>query len=136
MVTQTELINYYSSIDKALRSSHEEKRHIIKALRSDVEDYLTEFPEASLENLMSRFGTPDSIANEHMRDMPIDEISKRISSAKANKKTVLIVLVVIAAITFIYLLSRILIALDFSTQYYDEEIISASRYFIERRNLL
>ena len=41
MVTQTELINYFSSIDKALHSSTNEKRHIIKALRSDVEDYLT-----------------------------------------------------------------------------------------------
>lgn len=136
MVTQTELIKYFSSIDNALRSSSGEKQHIIKSLRSDIEEYLAEFPEASFENLMSRFGTPDSIAKEYIQGMPVDEINKRIGSAKANKKMILIVLVVIAAIVFIYLFSRMLLALDFSTQYYDEEIISATRYVIERRNLI
>ena len=133
MVTQTELINYFSSIDKALHSSTNEKRHIIKALRSDVEDYLTEFPEASLENLMSRFGTPDSIANEHMRDMPIDEISVRIRSAKFAKRAVLIALAVVITIVLAYLISVTLITWDNSTQHYSQDVIAVIERLIIRR---
>ena len=130
MVTQTELINYFSSIDKALHSSTNEKRHIIKALRSDVEEYLNEFPEASLENLMSRFGTPDSIAMEYVQGMPVDEIGARINSGRFNKKAVLIALAVIIGLVLVFLCATIFIMWDRSSQYYFEDITAAVNLFV------
>ena len=133
MVTQTELINYFSSIDKALHSFTNEKRHIIKALRSDVEEYLIEFPEASLENLMSRFGTPDSIAMEYVQGMPVDEIGARINSGRFNKKAVLIALAVIVASVLVFLIAMTLITWDNSTQHYTRDIVAVIDQLIIRR---
>lgn len=128
MVSQSELKKYFHSIKKALRSTPGEKKHLLAALQSDVEEYLAENPEASMDDVVSHFGTPETIGMEHIQELPVEEVSKRINSATFNKKAVMIALVVVVVLVFVYLLAITLITLDHSSQYYDEEIITQALF--------
>lgn len=53
---------YDKAVSAALICSGKEKRTFLKALRADVEDYLSLEPQATAEQLAAQFGTPREIA--------------------------------------------------------------------------
>ena len=53
---------YDKAVSAALVCSGKEKRTFLKALHTDMEDYLAREPEATAEQLQARFGTPQEIA--------------------------------------------------------------------------
>lgn len=120
MLVRADLQLYFNAIRKELRTASSEKQQIIEALQSDIEEYLTDFPEATLENIISRFGTPESIAKEHLHALPMDEIRSELDIARFNKKATLIALATVVGVVFAFLIIMTLISLDNSSQHYYE----------------
>jgi len=120
MLVRADFQLYFDSIRKELRTSTSEKQQIIDALQCDIEEYMTDFPEATLENIISRFGTPESIAKEHLHALPMDEIRSELDIARFNKKATLIALATVVGIVFAFLIIMTLISLDNSSQHYYE----------------
>lgn len=56
------LNQYFRSIGKALPYPISMKRHILSQFREDVEDYLTENPQSTMEAIHRQFGTPQEVA--------------------------------------------------------------------------
>ena len=120
MLVRADLQLYFNAIRKELRTASSEKQQIIEALQSDIEEYLTDFPEATLENIISRFGTPESIAKEPLHALPMDEIRSELDIARFNKKATLIALATVVGVVFAFLIIMTLISLDNSSQHYYE----------------
>lgn len=57
------LHNYISNVRRILPCSGSMKKRILCQLRESVSDYLSEHPDADLETLENRFGTPGQIAS-------------------------------------------------------------------------
>lgn len=128
MVSQSELKKYFHSIKKALRSTPGEKKHLLAALQSDVEEYLAENPEASMDDVVSHFGTPETIGMEHIRDLSIEELNTNMRAASFVKRVILITGIAVVAIVAVLAIGIALYNRDNSSQYYYEEIITQALF--------
>ena len=77
MVTQNELKRYYKAIGQALNCPRSARNSILKNVKSDIEEYLTDHPSASLEELQRMFGTPDTYAREYAANPDLSIISRK-----------------------------------------------------------
>lgn len=129
MVAQSELDKYYASISKELHCTSDEKQHILDALRFDIEEYLIDFPDTSLENLISRFGTPESIAKEHLQDMSTDEICQKMRSANFVKRAILIALIAIIVIAVALAIGIAIYNSCHTIEYIGDEVLSIKKIY-------
>jgi len=76
---ETELREYYAQIRKQISDSAMQKK-ITDDLRSDVQAYLSENPEADFSDIVARFGTPDEISDYYIASKEPHELKgKRLS---------------------------------------------------------
>ena len=59
MVKEAELEKYCRKIEKVLVGNQTDKARILNTARCDMEEFLTEFPDATVDDLVKRFGTPE-----------------------------------------------------------------------------
>lgn len=86
MVTQNELKRYYKAIGQALNCPRSARNSILKNVKSDIEEYLTDHPSASLEELQRMFGTPDTYAREYAANPDLSIISRKLSRKKIRNR--------------------------------------------------
>ena len=60
MDNNTVLQQYYKELKKALRISPKGKKLILQSVEADIAEYIEEYPNATLADLESQFGTPEA----------------------------------------------------------------------------
>lgn len=68
---------YFREIKALLLCSKEQKEELLLGLKSDVEDFIEEHPDATLQDLKDHFGTPESIADSYQSTVGESEIRKK-----------------------------------------------------------
>lgn len=89
------------------------KKTFLEQLRGDVEEFLETNPDATLEGLTERFGSPSEMAHSYIETLDGDELQKQIKKAKIVKRIVLFtclgiltVVLVIAVLFIIHIFSN------------------------------
>ena len=121
--SEKELTDYYRKIEKALPCSAETKKKILFDLKSNIAEYLDEYPEAEMSDIINHFGTPDLFASEYVASLEDAELNKKVHKSKWIKRGVIIavaVVVLLTAITTIWIIAENHKAADY---YYQEDII-------------
>lgn len=85
---------YIHEIKKVLPCNSTQKKRYIASLRDSIQMYLLEHPDATLDDLYSAFGAPNSIVADYLYNADAMDISKKIS----KKKLLIVGLVIIAVI--------------------------------------
>lgn len=118
-----ELTDYYRKIEKALPCSAETKKKILFDLKSDIAEYLDEYPEAEMSDIINHFGTPDLFASEYVASLDDAELNKKVHKSKWIKRGIIIAvaaIVLLTAITTIWVIAENHKTADY---YYQEDII-------------
>lgn len=83
------------------------KKTFLEQLQGDVEEFLETAPNATLEELTQRFGSPSEMAHSYIDSLDGDELQKQLRKSKIVKRIVLftclgiLTLVLIVAVMFI-----------------------------------
>lgn len=94
----SEAKNYLKSIEKTLVGTKQQKNEFLKNISSAVEEYCESNPDASFDDICSRFGAPDVIAKELICDTDVNEIKKKVGVKKIIAVVMAVIVVMIAAI--------------------------------------
>ena len=124
-VTNAELNNsikgYLSDVKKCLLCDRKTKSRFLKDLGGNIDNYLSDVPDADFDNIIEHFGTPKSIAEEFAAQTDTDLLRK----AKRNKNLKWVIIAILAAIAlFIGIIAIIIVKNNSrdSVYYYDETI--------------
>ncbi|MBQ3137700.1 MAG: hypothetical protein IJB74_09505 [Clostridia bacterium] len=110
-VTDKELKNYYSQIGRLILCGRKQKKDFLCQLKENVEEFVSDTPEATMEDIEKAFGTPESIGGSFIENTDSIKIKKQI-----RLKKFLVIAVVIALI--IYALFVVLSLIDVHTEAY------------------
>lgn len=92
---------YIKEIEKTLVGSKQQKQEFLNNISSAVEEYCDENPNASYDDICSRFGEPDVIAKEHICDTDVKEIKKKVGVKKIVAVAMAVIVAVVAALAVI-----------------------------------
>ncbi len=130
-VTEKDLKNYYSQISRLLLCDRKQKKEFLCQLKENVTEYLSDTPDAAMEDIEKTFGTPESIGESFTVNTDSVKIRKQLQIKK-----VLIIAVIAALI--IYALFVLLSLIDVHTEahgYFEEGFLAVS-YMIKDGELL
>lgn len=80
--TNKQLAKYYKDIKNELVCSEKEKRSIIDMIKENIEDYISEHPDVSFDDLIKHFGTPQEIAGAYCATEGTDAIRAKLKTKK------------------------------------------------------
>ncbi|MBR3954536.1 MAG: hypothetical protein IKJ63_03570 [Clostridia bacterium] len=92
--------SYIRNVKKELYAPTEKSRLLLKQLRNEVAAYQQENPDADLQALCDRFGTPEEIASAYIVDAEPQNIKKAINIRKMLVAAV-VTIITIVALSFI-----------------------------------
>lgn len=72
---ETQLKKYYRDIKNEIPNNYSGKMDIINNIRQNIEDFLTEQPESSFDDVLSEFGSASEIVASFIDDMSTEEIA-------------------------------------------------------------
>lgn len=123
MVTKMELNAYVNTVKKMLRYVPG-RRQTVKDLRHELEGYLHQNPEATMEDVYRLFGAPESMTEQVISAMSQDEIEKNMKRVKLVR-TVAVVTAVTVAVMFVLTMTG-MVMWNYSHEpiYYTSQIIS------------
>lgn len=75
-IKQSELRNYYKTIFKGLKATPE-GRKTFTLLKSDIQEYISDYPEATLKCIIHKFGSPHDIIRDNTSKVPIKNLKKQ-----------------------------------------------------------
>ena len=122
MVKETELEEYYRQIEKALGGNQAAKAQILKTAKCDMEEFLEEFPDAAMEDLVKRFGTPEDYAKEYVSGLDSGELAIKLNVAKFWKTAIRVGVVTVVGIVAAAMIWIICANNRDATRYYDEDV--------------
>ncbi len=99
-----ELKAYYSEISKSIVCSKKQKKEFLSQLIGDVNYYLSENPEASVQEIKNCFGSSEDIAKSFVSGYDSVDIKKKLSIKKAVIIAVIIMVLIYAAFVVISLI--------------------------------
>lgn len=85
---------YLRQVRSWLPCSCKAKRKIIGEIKSNIDDFLTNNPDAQYTNLVARFGTPQEIAASYVNEMDMGELLEGLKIRKRIMKTIMIAAVI------------------------------------------
>ena len=95
-----QLKNYFSNISTLLPCSGGMKRNLLSGLKTQIAAYLEENPNADMETVQDRFGTPQQIVGAALEEMPTPEVLRKI---RIRKRILLILGAALLAALLIWL---------------------------------
>lgn len=119
---------YYKKVWRALNCSSCTKKKILNNLKSDIEEYLEDYPNITEQEIIEKFGEPEKYAEAYISSMNNIELKKCFSINKFVKKFGIIIgllVVLILIITVVIIISQ---NTKESTQYYSESITYSINY--------
>ncbi len=126
MVKEAELEKYCRKIEKALVGNQTDKARILNTAKCDMEEFLEEFPDATMDDLVKRFGTPEDYAREFISGLDSGEVTKKLNVTKFWKKAITIGVAVIVVIVLFVAVLVIRNNTRKSTRYYEEVIVDGT----------
>lgn len=123
MVKEAELEKYCRKIEKALVGNQTDKARILNTAKCDMEEFLEEFPDATMDDLVKRFGTPEDYAREFISGLDSGEVTKKLNVTKFWKKAIMIGVAVVVVIVLFVAILVIRNNTRKSSRYYYEEIV-------------
>ena len=99
-----QLKSYYREISSALICSQKQKKAFIRDFRTNVDEYLSAYPEADLDKIKAEFGTAQEIASSFVWGSDTAEIKKKLDIRKLILVAVVIALVIYLAFVVISLI--------------------------------
>ena len=99
MIDKNTAQRYLSNVKSALRNAKHYRRSVIASLKADIQEYISDNPDATEADLLAHFGEPEGYAAEYMTTMPLCEQKKMIS---AKKRIVISVIVGLLAALLIW----------------------------------
>lgn len=100
-----ELKRYYGEWSKALSYDRRKKKTMVAQLRSDVEYYLSEHPEATFDDITRKFGSPQEMIEQYYDGEMAEQLArtlnrgKRIALIAAVAVTLLVIALVCALVS-------------------------------------
>lgn len=85
---------YLRQVRSWLPCSCKAKRKIIGEIKSNIDDFMTNNPDAQYTNLVARFGTPQEIAASYVNEMDMGELLEGLKIRKRIMKTIMIAAVI------------------------------------------
>lgn len=67
----------------------------LAALQNDLEEYVTQFPESTFDNLVEQFGTPETVAQDFLDSVQTIPLRKKVLQKKRRTITWIILLVIL-----------------------------------------
>lgn len=128
MAAQTILNKYFQDIERELKADGAYKASLLEKLRSDLEDFLEEHPEATEAQLRQFFGSPEDYAREYTATLDPEELCSKVSHGRFHRKLLISVAATVLAV-IIGLALWIGIRNHKSAAYYYDEIISDGMLF-------
>ena len=122
MVKEAELEKYCRKIEKVLVGNQTDKARILNTAKCDMEEFLEEFPDATMDDLVKRFGTPEDYAREFISGLDSGEVTKKLNVTKFWKKAITIGVAVIVVIVLFVAVLVIRNNTRNAIRYYYEEI--------------
>ena len=98
--------------------------HILNDLRCDLEEYVESDPEATEDQLIEKFGKPESYAKAYLSTLEDDEILTQVKIGSFRKKLWLILAAAIAVAVAATLIGMILHNNQHMGQYYTESVVT------------
>lgn len=90
---------YYRDIRRLLKCPRQTRQRLMGDLQNSIENYLEDYPDATQDQLISHFGSPDEIARDYLASLDQEELQKQISRNSTVRRNLLIILIVVALIT-------------------------------------
>lgn len=97
-ITDKERKKYINEIQKLLVCDLKERKKFVRDFNSNIDDFLSDNPEASIDELEKAMGTPQEIADGFISNASPKDIKKRTSIAKIVLIAVAMVVVFIVTI--------------------------------------
>ena len=88
---QDDLDTYFHKINKLMVCKGSRKKKLIEELKASIEDFLDDHPEASIHDIVGRFGTPEDIAIDYISSVEGSEFGNDLNSARFIKRAALFV---------------------------------------------
>lgn len=96
---QKELKEYYKELRSELPGSAKKRKAVIASLKSSIDCYIAENPDASFESIVESFGTAEEIANSNIEAEDSGTIRRQLGS---KGEIALIVVAVLLAAALIW----------------------------------
>ncbi len=122
-VTDIELKDYYLQIDRLTLCDRRRKKEFLCQLKENVEEFISDLPEATMQDVEKTFGTPEAIAESFTANTDGVQIRKQVKLKKV------LVMAVIAAL-IIYALFVVISLIDVHTEahgYFEEGFLTVGR---------
>lgn len=98
----TKLCNtYIKKIKTLFPLMGKSERNFIKAIRINVNDFLADAPNSSLEDLYKEFGKPEDVINSYYVSVDTDNIIKRIKISKYVKILITAFIICLLSLTIL-----------------------------------
>ncbi|MGN0615662.1 DUF6120 family protein [Ruminococcus flavefaciens] len=95
-LTNKERNNYISQIKKLLFCSSKDRKKFLKEFNDNIDDFLKDNPEASIDELQKAMGTPQEIADGFLGNADTKAIKKRTSIVRILVLGISIAVIIIA----------------------------------------
>ena len=123
MVTKMELDAYVNTVKKMLRYVPG-RRQIVKDLRHELAGYLEQNQETTMEDVYRLFGTPESMTEQVISAMSMDEIEKNMKRVKIIRTVAVATAVTVVVLFVLTMVGIILWNYSHEPIYYTSQIIS------------
>lgn len=100
-ITDRERKRYLKNINDLLICSSKKRKQFLHDFNSNIDDFLQNNPDASLDDLKNAMGTPQEIADGFMENISSKDIKKRLSI----KKLLLIAVIFIVSAIVVFFVS-------------------------------
>ena len=123
MVTKLELKAYFHAVKKNLVYVPG-KGQIIKDLRHEMESYLEQNVTATMEDVYRLFGTPESMTEQVISAMSMDEIEKNMKRVKMVRTVAVVTAVTVVVLFALTMVGMAIWNYSHEPIYYTSQIIS------------
>lgn len=103
------LKQYYRQISRHLSCPAGRKQQIMENIRSGVNDFLLEKPDADMAAIMQHFGTPEQIAESYLSEMDLKELKKTLN---IRKRTFTVVLIAVLTALAMWAIAVVIASID------------------------
>ena len=116
---------YLSAVRTLFPIHNKKKRQFLKKLSCAMEEYASENPDLTFDQLKEHFGTPQEIVHEYLSEMPEEELRRCLSIKKYVRICLCAILIVfiIAASVFSYSYYKAFKAAEHAIIYREETTI-------------
>lgn len=121
------LNRYLKKIRNSIPSIYKNKKNVINDMQQNIRNYLSEFPNASFEDIQKEFGTPSEITAAFLNELPDTYAANTITRKKRHLIFFALLSAVIISFLFmwiIYLRGNTVVYIEDTVYIYEETVVN------------